>query len=177
MKKLCRKQIKKNIRKFIKIFVIQLIILSFAFVLYNVSKPHDPAELTTVFVTVESTDLYTNYSKNSIFVVKSNSTRYFFSSRRQGELSNYELYEEISPGDYLSITYYKFNNKFWVIDSRNDTKIYRSLDVANKELQQGLKSSIAFIVFVEIVYLILVILYLKIIIKPYHRKKKTHKKT
>ena len=149
----------KFIRTIILFLFVQLLIfVAFVFI-FNSSKPLDLQNKKNTEVLVEKTE-YFNF-REPRFYIYSNSEKYYFPNRGVlGQYSNYELYQTISVGDKLSLTYVEqnsiFNDKKVVIEASSEMKTYFTIE----EFQQLYSGTEVFIV---IVFSVLEIGYISIV--------------
>ncbi len=140
-----------------------LIILVFSWLLYK-SKPVDLENTKQITITVDNVR-YQRGPTEYYFIIYSDSEKYLFSNYgRFGEYSNRELYESISIGDRLTLTYYNsssllhgnFNS---VIEAQSNTEIYRSVEEYTK-LTAGISTAVTIpFLIIELVFVGVLILY------------------
>lgn len=158
---------KKTVRAIVVFVLIQfLIILVFVRAL-NMSRPIKAKDTKQIDITVEDTyciRLGRRYSEN-LFVVVADSKKYWFEYHRSfDKYSVDQLYQSISEGDKLHLTYYEtsyivFGNVNVVVDAQTETETYRSFESYN-QAKRGLPTLVA-IVFsiIELVFVAIVLLY------------------
>lgn len=130
----------KNIWAIFVLIMIQVIVIFSFVLLWTSSRKIDIEDTKQAAVTVEDLFLIRAPGEDQLVVV-ADSTYYLFESRaRSEERSVHELYDSISMGDRLALTYYvsggilrKEVNR--VIDARTETEIYRSFEAYNRGRQ------------------------------------------
>lgn len=130
----------KNIWAIFVLIMIQVIVIFSFVLLWTSSRKIDIEDTKQTAVTVEDLFLIRAPGEDQLVVV-ADSTYYLFESRaRSEERSVHELYDSISMGDRLALTYYvsggilrKEVNR--VIDARTETEIYRSFEAYNRGRQ------------------------------------------
>ena len=128
---------KKMIRKAAVFALIQVLIVCFFIRFLNTSKPIDLADIKYVNITVDDAYLVNMSHKETWLIIVSQSTKYVFEHHTfYDEYSVYELHEEISKGDYLSLSYYDeytlLGKTNLIVELQNETKRYRSLEEYNR---------------------------------------------
>lgn len=131
---------KKSIRAGVLLLMIQAVLVFFFVLLWTSSRPIDIEDAKQAAVTVEDLFLIRAPGEDRLVVV-ADSTYYVFAGRaRSEERSVHALYDAISRGDRLALTYYESGGVLRkevnrVIDARTETEIYRSFEAYNRGRQ------------------------------------------
>ena len=158
---------KKIVRAIVVFVLIQfLIILVFVREL-NMSRPIKAKDTKQIDITVEDTyciRLGTRYSEN-LFVVVADSEKYWFEYHRFfDKYSVDQLYQSISEGDKLHLTYYEtsyilFGNVKVVVDAQTEIETYRSFESYN-QAKRGLPTLVTIIFsIIETFFAAIILLY------------------
>ena len=154
----------RSFRSLAIVLVIQtLILLLFLGSIYE-SKPVNIEDTKQETIIVEDTK-YDRFLRERRFIVYSNHSKYRFSSIAVTSTyhTNSELNEDIVPGDRLSIIYTEryslFGKVKWVIDARDETQVYRSMETYNKDKQGIVVVVIILFAFIELVFSACVFIY------------------
>jgi hypothetical protein len=179
---------KKLLRRAIALALIQVVIvLFFADILI---RQIDENEIKHSDIVVDDVYKYRSFRTETLMVV-ADSKHYLFSSRPTlKEASVNDIYESISIGDQLSLTYYEAQNMVFgkfnvVVDARSETEIYRTLEEYNRSIEGALVGVVILCLIIEMIFCVLVLGYIWINfgmfksiyrkIKKHHSNKKAHK--
>lgn len=118
------------------VFIQLLIAFAFAYMLIN-SRQININETHQASINVDNIYYYRIAKENKLLVI-SDSKYYLFTNRSTlKEHSVHDIYESISLGDQLSLTYYETHSIIWgkcniVVGAHSETEIYRSLSEYNR---------------------------------------------
>ena len=150
---------KNIIKTYIPFLFVQLLFLLLFIRIFSISQPIDISETIQIDIVVEDIRWVDRFRDNEMAVV-ADSTEYFFKSRATpNEPSIHELYNTISKGDKLSLTYYESDRYLFrgktnvVVSARTETETYRSLEEFNRGRQGTGSFVIALLSAVELLFI------------------------
>ena len=152
-----------------------MIIIVFANLFYQ-SLPANKENVYQVSGIIEKTSYVRGYNEYRFRVYIDSECYQFSDMGIMGSYSNKELYDSIKEGEKITLQYCeKFGvtgKANWVVDARTDTKVYRSIDEYNAQ-KKGLPTFVIIIfVFFEIVWALVLSIYLILFCKKNKNRKK-----
>ena len=157
-----KSQVLTSSKKYLRIALIQLMLLLMFLGCFYSSKPFEIQNVKQAVLIVDDIS-YERVISEYKFSFFSNSVKYQFSNK--GVFSNYsnsELYEKIEIGDRITIKYVEeyglFGKINWVVDARTETEVYRSIEDYSDQKIAFIIICVFFYV-VELLFLIVVTLY------------------
>ena len=162
-------------------FIQVLLIFIFVYMLIH-SQQLDIKQTKQISIDVDDMYYYRTAKEYKLLVV-ADSKYYLFAGRSTfKERSVHDIYESISIGDQLSLTYYESNSIIWgqvniVVDANSETETYRTLEEYNRG-REGLPVFVVVLCsIIELIFAGVVFIYVWInygIFKGVYRKIKKH---
>ena len=146
-----RKHQKSLCRFWIKIAIVQaLLLLLFLPTLINAAGP-GPEKLQTSEVTVQSVGIYYVTKTGKHLLISDGETTYRVPSRHSSnEVGASQMKDKLSVGDKITLTYYQsyhwFQPEYRVVGAHTETDVFRTVDEYYRSMKTGL--IITWIVFV-----------------------------
>lgn len=158
------KKITKRTKTIAIFVIIQCLIIGIFLYLLPASKTVSENELKQTYGKVENTDLLTTNKMDDYFIVTVEDENYWFGNiTHENDLTIYELHEEVSIGDEISIFYIE---RFTVLGKRNmvvkaaeGEKELRTLSGYNSDVMPTV-ALVVFFLIIEVFLLSVFILYL-----------------